>query len=64
MSNGNETTWDGGTTLWDVDLQGPGTRTVWDLLPDFLKIDELARVVPSNWLARVNPANWIARIRR
>ena len=60
----NETTWDSGTTTWDRDWDGPGTRTIWDLLPDELKIDQLARVLPAKWLANTLPAKWLARAKR
>ena len=60
----NETTWDGNATFWDVDLAGPGTRTVWDLLPDLLKIDQLARVLPSRWVAACKPSGWLAKVKR
>lgn len=45
----NETSWDGGTTTWD------GGTTKWDLIPDDLKIDQLATVAPSDWVAEVQP---------
>jgi len=58
-------------TLWDVDLAGPGTTTtwdgdttVWDLLPEALKIDGLAKVLPSRWLAAVNPSRWLGKVLR
>jgi len=58
-----ETRWDVGTgeTFWDSDLAGPGTRTIWDLLPDELKIDGLARVIASRWLAAANPGRWLGK---
>ena len=56
MSNGaQESVWDGGASQWDVDVAGPGTRSMWDLLPEFLAIDELARVEPAKWVAKVEP---------
>lgn len=48
-----ETEWDGGATLWDVDIPSPGDRTFWDLLPDTIKIDQLAKIIPAKWLAKV-----------
>ena len=60
----NETEWDGGATLWDVDVQGPGTRTIWDPLPTLLKIDQLAIVVGSSWMANVQPGRWKAEPER
>ena len=59
-----ETEWDAGATLWDVDVQGPGTRTIWDLVPDVLKIDQLARVLPSRWLATCLPSGWLVKVKR
>ena len=56
-----ETNWDGGSTTWDRDHAGPGTRTIWDLLPDELKIDQLAKVLPAAWMATTRPAAWVAR---
>ena len=50
-----------GETFWDSDLAGPGTRTIWDLLPDELKIDGLARVIASRWLAAANPGRWLGK---
>lgn len=59
-----ETEWDAGTTTWDVDVAGPGTRTVWDFVTEIIKYDELAEVVATGWLARINPSGWLARVKR
>lgn len=50
-----ETIWDGGATTWD------GGTTFWDLIPDILKIDGLARVLPSRWLASMKPSKWLGK---
>ena len=48
----NETEWDGGATLWDVDVQGPGTRTVWDPISAIRAIYSMARAIAPAWIGR------------
>lgn len=65
-----ESRWDvdvagpGTESLWDVDVAGPGTRSVWDFVSDIIKIDQMARILPTRWRAAVQPSRWLAKIRR
>lgn len=31
--------------------------------PEFLKIDQLASVLPTQWLATAEPSRWVARVK-